>query len=96
MPVDRSMSCPFANALGIPGKGIHKTRILGLALNDILMTIAGAAIIAYFCRISFLGTLLILLILGEVLHYVAGTQTAFLTMIGVDASCRSSPKVNTT
>ena len=81
------MSCPYATALGIPGKGVHSTRIFGLALNDILMTIVGAAVIAYFGRVSFAVTLLILLILGEVLHYVFGTQTAFLTLIGVDANC---------
>jgi len=81
------MSCPYANALGIPGQGVHATRILGFALNDILMTVIGAAIIAYVGRVSFIATLLILLVLGEVLHYVFGTQTAFLTWIGVDATC---------
>jgi len=51
------------------------------------MTVIGAAIIAYVGRVSFIATLLILLVLGEVLHYVFGTQTAFLTWIGVDATC---------
>ena len=46
------MSCPYANALGEPGKGIHAARIFGLALNDTLMTIVAAIITAYLFNIS--------------------------------------------
>ena len=33
------MSCPFAGALGEPGKGVHARRIFGLALFDTVMTV---------------------------------------------------------
>jgi hypothetical protein len=27
--------CPYANALGVPAKGVHVQRFMGLALNEI-------------------------------------------------------------
>jgi hypothetical protein len=77
------MSCPYKYILGVPGQGVHAARIGGLAFNDSLMTIIGAAVISYFSGYSFLWTLLILFVLGEYLHMIFGVQTAFLTMIGV-------------
>jgi len=79
------MSCTYANALGEPGKGIHAARIFGLALNDTLMTIVAAIITAYLFNISFLVSFAAWFITGEILHYLFGTNTAFLRMIGVTA-----------
>jgi hypothetical protein len=79
--------CPFANILGEPGKGIHSARIFGLALNDILMTVAVAVITAYIYNISFFISFLGWLILGEVLHYLFGTDTAGLRMLGIHVNC---------
>ena len=79
------MPCPYANALGEPGKGIHAARIFGLALNDTLMTIAAAIITAYLFNISFIFSFIIWFVTGEILHYLFGTNTAFLRMIGVTA-----------
>jgi len=77
------MSCPYKYALGVPGQGIHEARFLGIALNDTLLTIALAFVIAYFSGTSFWITLLVLFVLGEYLHLIFGTQTAFLTMLGI-------------
>jgi hypothetical protein len=77
------MSCPYKYALGVPEQGVHATRFLGFAQNDTLMTIIGSALISFFMGYSFLLTLFVIFILGEVLHILFGTQTAFLTMIGI-------------
>ena len=79
--------CPYANALGVPGQGVHEARFMGIAIADTLATIVGAALLAYFFRLPFIATFIAFFTLGEVLHYAAGTQTAFLTMIGVRVSC---------
>jgi hypothetical protein len=79
------MVCPYAYVLGIPGQGVHAPRIWGYARNDILATIAIALITSFMTNTSFLKNLLAWFILGEVLHYAFGTQTAFLTTIGVNA-----------
>jgi hypothetical protein len=83
------MPCPYANALGVPGQGVHASRIFGLALNDILATIALAFLTTLFIRISFLRSLVLWFILGEILHYYYGTKTAFLKMIGLEPNCNN-------
>ena len=81
------MPCPYAHSLGVPGQGVHAARIGGYALNDILGTIGLALITAYFTHTGFFLNLLAWLVLAEVLHYAFGTQTAFLTTLGIKA-CR--------
>jgi len=81
------MPCPYANILGEPGKGIHAQRIFGLALNDTLMTIAAAAITAYIFNINFILSFTAWFVAGEVLHWLFGTDTAFLRMIGLTPNC---------
>ena len=81
------MPCPFANALGVPGEGVHKTRIFGLAAFDIFATIIGAIIFAFILKIAIWKSLIFWFVLGEVLHYAFGTKTAFLRMIGLTPNC---------
>jgi hypothetical protein len=81
------MPCPYANVLGEPGKGVHAARIFGISQNDLLMTIAVAIITAYIFNISFLFSFMIWFVSGEVLHYLFGTDTAFLRMIGMTPIC---------
>jgi hypothetical protein len=79
------MSCPYKYVLGIPEKGVHSIRVLGFALFDIIATIILSGITAYFSQSNFFIHLGVWLVIGEILHYVYGTQTKFLTTIGVDA-----------
>jgi hypothetical protein len=79
------MSCPYKYILGVPGKGVHEARFLGISANDTIMTAIVAALIAFIGNYSFLITFLILFIVGEYLHLIFGVQTAFLTMLGVTA-----------
>lgn len=81
------MPCPYANALGEPGKGVHAARIFGLARNDLIMTIIAAIVTAYLFNISFLVSFIVWFTAGEVLHYLFGTNTAFLRMIGINIKC---------
>ncbi len=79
------MSCPYANALGVPGQGVHAQRFMGLALNDTIATIIAALLTSWFFNVSFLYSLIVWFVLGEVLHYVFGVNTAFLKMLGITA-----------
>ena len=79
------MSCPYKYILGIPGKGFHSTRFMGLALNDTLGTIGLALLTSWIFNINIWLSLIIWFISGEVLHYMFGVQTAFLSMIGIKA-----------
>lgn len=79
------MSCPYKFIFGVPKKGFHERRFLGLSLNDILGTIGLAIIYSFLFKSSIVKSLIIMFILGEVLHYLFGVQTAFLTLIGIKA-----------
>lgn len=81
------MPCPYANVLGVPGEGIHAPRIFGLARNDLLMTILAAVLTAYSLNISFILSFTLWFVTGEVLHYLFGTDTAFLKMLGISPKC---------
>lgn len=79
------MSCPYKDILGIPKKGFHSTRFFGFALYDTLGTIVLALLVTYFFGVTLWKSILGMFILGEVLHYIFGVQTSFLTMIGIKA-----------
>lgn len=81
------MPCPFANILGVPETGVHSVRIFGFALFDSILTIIGAYVIAKVYKINFWYSLVTFFILGEVLHYLFGTNTAFIKMIGLTRKC---------
>jgi pheromone shutdown protein TraB len=83
------MPCPYANLLGVPGQGVHATRIFGFALVDTLLTILLAISTAWLTNTSIIGNFVFWFVVGEVLHYAAGTQTAFLTMIGIHTNCNN-------
>ena len=69
------------NALGEPGKGFHATRIFGLALYDILGTIAIAFATSYYFNLPLLWSLIGWFVLGEFLHWVFGVKTALLKSV---------------
>jgi len=81
------MPCPYANALGIPGQGIHAARFLGMALNDWISTIIGAVLISLIFQTNVFFSFLGLFVGGEILHYVFGVKTAFLKGIGLEPIC---------
>jgi len=81
------MPCPYSNILGTPGQGVHAARIFGLSINDIIGTILIAIITSYFYKISLLYSFIGWFVLGEVLHYAFGTNTAFLQYIGMSPDC---------
>jgi len=67
--------CKYKNALGIPGKGIHSYRFMGVAIADVLLTIFAAIIISKIFNISFLYTCVFLFILGIILHRLFCVRT---------------------
>jgi uncharacterized membrane protein len=67
--------CKYRNALGVPGKGAHSIRLIGVAIVDVIMTLVGAYIIAYFARTSFAWTAAGLFLLGIILHRMFCVRT---------------------
>ena len=67
--------CKYRNALGVPGKGAHSIRLSGVAVVDVIMTLLGAYVIAYFTRTSFAWTAAGLFLLGIILHRLFCVRT---------------------
>ena len=63
------MSCPFKNALGVPGEGFHSVRFMNVSVGDTVGTFVLAWIIARFAKWDYLPTVIGLLILGEIMHW---------------------------
>lgn len=58
-----------------------------MAFNDLLMTLVGAFLTAIIFNISLTVSVITWFTVGEILHYLFGVQTAFLTFVGIRAGC---------
>ncbi len=85
------MSCPYSTLLGIPGQGIHALRVGGLAFNDTIMTIIAAVLTSYATSINVWLSMFLWFVIGEILHYGLGVDTAFLKMIALSPKCSDGP-----
>jgi hypothetical protein len=77
------MGCPYAFIFGKPGQGAHSTRFMGYAVVDSVGTVLLAILLAYVFQTNFWVTLVATFVVGEVLHYIMGAQTQFLTTFGI-------------
>ena len=71
------MTCKNANILGVPGKGIHRFRLGGVAIVDLLLTLVVALIFSYIPGSPpFTIWIILLLLLSMVLHGFFCTKTS--------------------
>ena len=62
------------DALGKPGEGIH-FHVFGIAIVDLVMTIAAAYAVARWQQWSFWWTLVAFMVLGLLVHATIGVRT---------------------
>ena len=67
--------CKYKNALGVPNKGIHSYRFMGVAIADVIMTLIGAYLISKGFKLNFVYTSISLFLLGIVLHRLFCVRT---------------------
>jgi Na+/melibiose symporter-like transporter len=63
--------CKYRNIAGVPGTGLHSIRLFGIAIVDLLMTLAAAYLIAWYKNYGLQGFFVvasILLVLGIIAH----------------------------
>ena len=76
------MLCEYKNIFGEPKKGVHKYRLLNVAIIDVIFTIIGAYIInLVFPKYKFIEILLFLFIIGIILHYLFCVNTTINTIL---------------
>jgi hypothetical protein len=74
---------PYAFIFGKPGEGAHSRRFFGFALVDIIGTILLAVMVTYVWGVPLWKSVIGMFVFGEILHYLFGSQTKFLTTLGV-------------
>jgi hypothetical protein len=87
--------CQYKNALGIPDKGIHSYRLFGVAIVDVIMTIFGAFIIAFFFKYNFIYTLAFLFLLGICLHRLFCVRTTVDKLLFPSTFQKVEPNLST-
>ena len=65
----------YKDYLGMPSKGIHQYRFLGMAVMDIIMTIVGAIIISSLTQFKLVYVVPSLFLLGIILHRLFSVRT---------------------
>ena len=74
-PINYMNLCAYKDALVKPGQVIHSYRLFGVAIVDVIFTILGAMIIAYFSKYDFYKILIALFILGIIMHRMFCVRT---------------------
>ena len=80
------MSCPFkkySNFFGMPNEGIHKYRLLDVALIDYIGTIVLAIIMSKITKIPLVISTIFMFILGIILHMLFGVNTSAVKYLGI-------------
>lgn len=67
--------CPYKNLFGKPNEGLHKYRILDIAIVDLASTIGAAYLISRYYNQDFKLILTILILLGIILHHLFCVKT---------------------
>jgi hypothetical protein len=68
------MLCKYKDSLGIPGKGVH-THFMGIAIEDVLMTILGSELIVLLFGTPRVLTFVSVVLTGIVLHRLFCVRT---------------------
>ena len=67
--------CKYRHIFGIENEGVHKYRILNIAIVDMVLTMLLAFGIALYLKISFIFVFIILLIVATLLHRLFCVET---------------------
>lgn len=62
-------------SLGVAGEGVHKSRLFGVALFDMMGAIVMSVLLAWISKGSLTAWLIVVLIASEVQHYLYGIPT---------------------
>ena len=79
--------CPFSryrDALGTPGKGLHKYRFLGTSIVDYVLALVSAAVMTHFTGIPLVLSTIAWLVLGIVSHMLFGVKTGATGYLGLN------------
>ena len=79
--------CPFSkykHVLGVPGKGIHRHRFMGMAVMDYIMTIIASIVTTFLFGVPLELSTTMWFVGGIVLHILFCVPTQTTRYLGVD------------
>lgn len=69
------MACQYKDLFGKPKEGIHKYRLFGIAIFDVIVTILVSILIAYIFNLNLWITLITLFLIGIIVHRIFCVRT---------------------
>ena len=73
------MSCPYKDALGVPGQGFHSFRLFNIALGDVVLLLLFALLVQWiinkFSTCSYNLAVLISFLIGIAVHRIFCVRT---------------------
>jgi prepilin signal peptidase PulO-like enzyme (type II secretory pathway) len=80
----------YCGIFGKPNEGVHKYRLFGMGLVDLIGTLLLAIILKLFINKlkdeNIIILFLVIFAIGQVLHFLFGVNTAFINFIGFEFS----------
>lgn len=73
--------CKYKDIFGKPGEGVHKYRIMDVAIVDLIMTIVFSYFIARYFGYDFKKTLASVMVIGIIAHKLFCVDTTINKMI---------------
>ena len=75
------MLSKYSDILGKPNEGIHSTRMFGIAINDLVMTMIMSFVIAKILKKKTVHVFIALMVLAIFVHKIFGVKTALNTKL---------------
>jgi hypothetical protein len=75
--------CKYKDALGVPGKGVHSIRFMGVAIVDVVSTLVGGYLISKVFGTNITYTIIALFLLGIYLHWLFCVNTTIGKLLGL-------------
>ena len=79
-------SCPlkkYSDVFGKPKEGVHRYRLLDVAIVDYALTLLSAVVLSKITKIPLVLSTILVLISGILAHMLFGVQTSALAYIGI-------------
>jgi hypothetical protein len=75
--------CKYKDIFGAPDQGVHKYKLFGLAVVDVVLTVLAAILLTRMIGVSLWITIPFLFLLGIIFHKLYCVNTALNRFLGV-------------
>ncbi len=80
----KKLKSQLSKIFTIEGNGIHKYKIFGIGILDVLLTMILGLLTSKYLKINFIYAFTLWLVIGETIHIVLGIQTSLLKILQIN------------